>query len=105
MLPSCADCREERLYPDDIHDAREIGGENVQGHLGRNLGQSLHQKVGCSHPHLERAERMLDCLAAHAHRLWVGIEPLLHCFEQMFVLPSRDASFRTCRTTSFERTT
>src|SRR5262245_6063255 len=48
---------------------------------------------------------MLDRLAAHAHRLWVGIEPLLHCFEQMFVLPSRDASFRTCRTTSFERTT
>ena len=28
MLPSCADCREERLYPNDIHDAREIVGEN-----------------------------------------------------------------------------
>src|SRR5215813_8966874 len=40
MPPSCADCREERLYPNDIHDAREIVGENVQGYLGRNLGQS-----------------------------------------------------------------
>jgi hypothetical protein len=42
MLPSCTDCREERLYSDDIHDAREIVGEHVQGHLGRNFGQSLH---------------------------------------------------------------
>src|SRR5262250_2259936 len=95
MLPSCTDCREERLYPNDIHDAREIVGENVQGHLGRNLGQSLHQKVGCSHPHFERAERMLGGLAPHAHRLRVRIETLLHSFEHMFVLPARDASLRS----------
>ena len=87
MRPSCADCREERLYPNDIHDAREIVGEHVQGHLGRNLGQSLHQKVGCSHPHLERAERMLGGLAAHAHRLRVRIEtpPKLSTFPECAV--------------------
>ena len=84
-LPSCLDCRQKGLHPDDVHDAREIVGEHVQGHLGRNLGQALHQKVGSSHPHLERAEGMLGRLAAHAHRLRVRIEPLLHRFEQMFV--------------------
>src|SRR5215470_20324749 len=60
MLPSCTDCREERLYPNDIHDAREIVGEHVQGHLGRDFGQTLHQKVGCSHPHLERSEPLVS---------------------------------------------
>ena len=35
---------------------------------------------------------MLDRLAAHAHRLWVRIETLLHSFKQVFVLPSRDAT-------------
>src|ERR1700704_611870 len=65
--PSCLDCHQEGLHPDDVHDAREIVGEHVQGHLGRNLGQPLHQKVGCSHPHLERAKGMFSRLTAHAH--------------------------------------
>src|SRR6266513_1908874 len=82
---------QERLHADDVHDAREIVGEHVQGHLGRNLRQTLHQKVRRAHPHLERAERMLDCLTALAHCLRVRIETLLHSFEQVFVLPSRNA--------------
>src|SRR5262249_19021151 len=102
--PSCADCREERFYPNDIHDAREIVGEHVQGHFGRNLGQSLHQKVGCSHPHLDRAEWMLDRLATHTHRLRVPIATLPYSFEHMFVLPARDASLRSGRALRFERT-
>jgi hypothetical protein len=57
--PSCLDCRQEGLHPDDVHDAGEVVGEHVQGHLGRNLGQALHQKVGCSHPHLERCRSMI----------------------------------------------
>src|ERR1700737_4116779 len=101
--PSCLDCRQEGLYPDYVHGAREIVGEHVQGHLGRPLRQALRQKVGCSHPHLERAEGMLGRLATHAHRLRVRIETLLHCFEQVFVLPSRDASLWSCRATSLER--
>ena len=75
----------------------------MQGHLGRNLRQALHQKVRCAHPHLERAEGMLDRLAAHAHRLRVLIEPLLYSFEQVFVLPSRDAPLRSLGTLRFER--
>src|SRR6202043_1454040 len=80
-----------------------IVGEHVQGHLGGNLWQALHQKVRRTHPHLERTEGMLDCLAAHAHRLRVLIETLLHRFEHVLVFPSRDSSLGSCRTPGFER--
>jgi hypothetical protein len=62
--PLCADRCQERLYTDNIHGAREIIGEYVQGHLGRNLRQALRQKMRRAHPHLERAEGMLSRLAA-----------------------------------------
>jgi hypothetical protein len=70
---------------------REIVGDHVQGHLGGNLRQALHQKVRRTHPHLEHTEGMLDCLAAHAHRLRVLIETLLHRFDHALVFPSRDS--------------
>src|SRR5215510_248580 len=38
--PLCLDRCQERLYANDIHDAREIISEYVQGHLGRNLRQA-----------------------------------------------------------------
>jgi predicted DNA-binding protein YlxM (UPF0122 family) len=66
--PLFPDRCQERLYADDIHDAREIIGEYVQGHFGRNLRQALHQKMRRAHPHLERAEGMLSRLAAQAQR-------------------------------------
>jgi hypothetical protein len=44
-----------------------------------------------THPHLERTEGMLDCLAAPAHRLRVLIETLLRRFEHVLVFPSRDS--------------
>src|SRR5947207_15966219 len=46
---------------------------------------------------------MLDCLAAHAHRLRVLIETLLHRFEHVLVVPSRDSPLGPCRTPGFER--
>jgi hypothetical protein len=46
---------------------------------------------------------MLDCLAAHAHRLRVLIETLLHSFEHVLVFPSRDSPLGSCRTPGFER--
>jgi hypothetical protein len=99
----CSHHRQERLDTEDVYDAREIVGEHVQGHLGRNLRQSLHQEVGRTHPHLERAKGMLGRLAAHTHRTRVLVETLLHRFEHMLVLPSRDAPLRTRRAASFER--
>ena len=56
----------------------EIVGEYVQCHLGGHLGQTLHQKVGRPHPHLQCAEGMFDRLATLAHRLRVLVETLLH---------------------------
>src|SRR5499427_5636038 len=78
----CPDCRHEQLNAEDVHNAREIVGQYVQGHLGGDSRQRLHQKVRCTHPHLERGKGVFSCLATHAHRLRVLIETLLHGFEQ-----------------------
>jgi hypothetical protein len=53
--------------------------------------------------HLHRAERMFDRLAALTHGLRVRIKALLHGFEQMLVLPSRDPPLRPRRALVFER--
>src|ERR1700686_3957015 len=50
----------QRSGPPDVDDAGEIVGEDVERHLGGHAWQPLHQEVGCSHPRLERPERMLD---------------------------------------------
>ena len=78
---ACFDSCDERLHTNDVDHPREIVGEYVQGHLGSYLRQAFHQKVRRAHSHLERAERMLDGLAAHTHSLRVRIETLLHSFE------------------------
>jgi hypothetical protein len=91
----CPHHRQERLNTDDVHYAREIIGEHVQCHLGGDLRQALHQKVRGAHPHLQRRERMLGCLAPLAHRLRVLIETLLHGFEHVLVLPSLNAPLRS----------
>src|SRR6202790_419106 len=78
---------------DDIHDARQIVGEYAERHLARDLRQRLHQKVRRAHPHLERAEGMLNRLAPTAHGLGILIQPLLHGFDNVLMLPSRDPAF------------
>src|SRR5947209_9678136 len=47
---------------------------------------------------------MLDCLTALAHRLWVLVEPPLHGFEHVFMLPPRDAALLSRRATILDRT-
>jgi hypothetical protein len=42
---------------------------DVQCHLGGHARQRFHQEVGCSHPGLDRAEGVLDCLASPTHGL------------------------------------
>jgi hypothetical protein len=39
---------------------------------------------------------MLNCLAPAAHGLGILIQSLLHGFENVFVLPSRDPAFLGC---------
>src|SRR5260370_15945780 len=36
------DCHQERLDADDVHYAREVVGEYVQRHFGRDIWQPLH---------------------------------------------------------------
>src|SRR3974390_3086506 len=88
---ACPHHWQQPLHANDVHDPREIVGEHMQGHLGCYFRQALHQEVRCAHAHLQRTERMLDRLAACTHRLWVCIETLLHSFEHMLMLPSRNA--------------
>ena len=57
------DCCQQRPCTDDIHDPRQIVGKYAERHLARDLRQRLHQEVRGAHPHLERAEGMLDRLA------------------------------------------
>src|SRR6266403_2244338 len=60
-------------------------------------------KARCAHAHLQRAERMLDRLAASAHRLRIFIEPSLRCFKNVLVLPSRNAPLVARRAFRFQR--
>src|SRR6201981_1584868 len=83
----------QRSGPHDCDDAREIVSEDVERHLGGHAWQPFHQEVSCSHPRLERPERMLDRFATLAHLFRVLVEPALHGFENMLMLPARDPSF------------
>ncbi len=80
------------MDPHDVHDPGEIVGQNVQHHLGGDLWQRLHQEVSCPHPGLDGAERVLDRLAPLAHLLRMLVEPALHRFENVLMLPSGDPS-------------
>lgn len=88
---------------DDIHHPGKIVSEHVERHLGRDLGQTLHQKVDRSHPHLQRAERMLHRLASLTHFLWMFVEPALHRFYNMFMLPARDLATLARRASAFNQ--
>ncbi len=64
----------------------------MQGHFGAHIFERFHQEVGCSHPHLDGAEGMLDGLPALAHLFRMGIQPRLDLFKKMLMLPPGDAA-------------
>src|SRR5947209_5732963 len=84
---------DQRSGPHDVDDAGKIVGEHVQRHFRGDAWQRLHQEMGCSPPRLDCPERMLDCLTPLAHFFRVLVEPALHGFENMLMLPARDPSF------------
>ena len=100
---SSPDRCEERFDTDDVHHAREVVGEHVQRHLSRHFGQRLHRKVRRPHPHLQRAERMLDCLAASTHRIRILVQTRLHGIDNVLVFPTRDAALRSLSALSLQR--
>ena len=64
----------------------------MQRYLGGYSGQRLHQELGRIHPRLDCPERMLDRFAPLPHFVGVLIEPALHGFENVLMLPSSDPS-------------
>src|SRR5262245_65119405 len=76
----------------------------MQRHLGGNIGQPLHEEVRGTHPHLDRAEGMLDRLTARAHGIRIFVEPFLYRLDNLLVLPSRDATLSSRRALSFDCT-
>ena len=87
---------DERAGTQDGDGAGQIVGENVEGHLGTDVLESLHQEVGCSHSGLYRAEGMFDGLTASSHGLGIVIEAALHGVDQEFMLPARDSPLAAC---------
>jgi hypothetical protein len=65
-------------------------GEHGERHLRRNVFQPLHEEVRRTHSRLDRAERVLDRLAAGVHRLRFFVEPALNVFENVLVFPASD---------------
>jgi hypothetical protein len=61
----------------------------MQRHLSGYAWQRLHQEVGCSHPGLDRSERMLDRLTPLAHFFRMLVEPALNGLENLLMLPTR----------------
>ena len=56
-----------------------------------------------AHPHLERAEGVLDRLAALAHGLRILVETPLHRLQYMLVLPAGDATLLARRAAVLDR--
>lgn len=48
----------------NLHDAFHIVGQHVKAHFRADVLEALGQKMRRSHPSLQRAERVLDCLAS-----------------------------------------
>ncbi len=84
----CPDRRDQRGDADEVHDALQVVGQDVQGHFGGDLFQRLHLEVGRAHLELDGAEGMLDRLSPLVHLLLVLVEPLLDGLEDIFVLPA-----------------
>ena len=67
------------------------------------FGRRFISKCVAPIPHLQRAERMLDCLTALSHGLRVLIETFLHRLQHVLVLPACDAPLRAGRAAMLDR--
>jgi hypothetical protein len=63
---------------------------DMQCHLPDDARKRLHQEVGRAHARLDRAEEVLNRLTPLAHLFGIFVEPALHVFENMIMLPAVD---------------
>src|SRR5512134_2845716 len=66
--------------------------------------QRFHLEVRRTHPGFERAERVFDGFASHAHHAGTAVETRLHALEYIFAHPSSDTPFLAGRAVALQRT-
>ena len=64
----------------------------MQTHFRADIFQLPGQKMGCSHPGFESAERVLNRLASYSHAIWSVIQTSLHGLKNVFMFPSAHTS-------------
>ena len=74
-----------------LHDSLDVVSQHMQAHLSANVLEPAREEVRCAHPVLQRAEDMLDRASSQRQCIGLSIEPALHCVENAFMFPSRDA--------------
>ena len=75
----------------------------MKGHFGGNARLGSGEEMCVSHSRLEGAKGMLEGLAPDAHGVRIGIEPVLHRLDHIFMLPSGDTPLLARRTARFDR--
>ena len=75
----------------------------MQAHLGAHPVERSGEEVGGAHPGLQRAERVLDRLAADPHHLGRLIQATLHRLKHGLMLPAAHSALWARRTVLFQR--
>jgi hypothetical protein len=73
-LPSSSDGRGHRSDADDIEGSAEIVDERGETELAADIVEAPHQEGALVHPLLDRAEGVLDGLAAAVEKLGPGFQ-------------------------------
>src|SRR5476651_1871816 len=102
---SCLNRADRLVHGDTIHDALQVVGQYLKTHFGAYPSERPGQKVCGTHPLLERTEYMLNGTSADGHCIRLPVEPALHGFQNMFVLPSSDSAIVAGRTSLLEMAT
>src|SRR5215475_13940789 len=105
LARSPSQCPQKGSDAHNAYDPRHIVGQDMQGHLGGDPWKRLHQEMSGAHTGFDCAEGMLNGLAPLTHLFWMLVEPALHGFEHMLVLPSRGQSFLGGSTAMLDGTT
>src|SRR5258707_2740115 len=103
FLPSPPDGRGHRSDADDIEDSAEIVDECGEAELAADIVEAPHQEGALVHPLLDRAERVLNGLAAPVEKFGPGPQALGHPIQHRLVLQARDPS-NVCRAARSLRT-
>src|SRR5208282_1590667 len=85
-----------RLDADDVEGAAQIVSERRQAELGAHVGEAAHQEGALIHPLLDRAEGVLDDLAATVKNLGPRFEALGHAVEHGLVFEAGNRAHVVC---------